>query len=43
VVGIPLPIISFGGTAMVTIMCAYAIVLSIDLHKDQHGARGWLW
>jgi hypothetical protein len=24
-------------------MCAYAIVLSIDLHKDQHGARGWLW
>jgi rod shape determining protein RodA len=43
VVGIPLPIISFGGTAMVTLMAGYAIVLSIDLHRDQHGARGWLW
>lgn len=43
VVGIPLPIISFGGTAMFTLMGCYAIVLSIDLHRDQHGARGWLW
>lgn len=43
VVGIPLPIISFGGTAMMTIMAGFAIVLSIDLHRDQHGARGWLW
>lgn len=43
VVGIPLPIISFGGTAMLTLLAGYAIVLSIDLHRDQHGARGWLW
>ena len=43
VVGIPLPIISFGGTAMLTLMAGYAIVLSIDLHRDQHGARGLLW
>jgi rod shape determining protein RodA len=43
VVGIPLPIISFGGTAMMTLMAGFAIVLSIDLHRDQHGARGWLW
>ncbi|QGZ95866.1 rod shape-determining protein RodA [Terricaulis silvestris] len=43
VVGIPLPIISFGGTAMFTLMAGYTIVLSIDLHRDQHGARGWLW
>jgi rod shape determining protein RodA len=43
VVGIPLPIISFGGTAMFTLMAGFAIVLSIDLHRDQHGARGWLW
>jgi rod shape determining protein RodA len=43
VVGIPLPIISFGGTAMVTLMAGFAIVLSIDLHRDQHGARGLLW
>jgi rod shape determining protein RodA len=43
VVGIPLPMISFGGTAMVTLMVCYAIVLCVDLHRDQHGARGWLW
>jgi rod shape determining protein RodA len=43
VVGIPLPIISFGGTAMLTLLAGFAIVLSIDLHRDQHGARGLLW
>ena len=43
VVGIPLPMISFGGTAMMTLMAGFAIVLSIDLHRDQHGARGLLW
>lgn len=43
VVGIPLPMISFGGTAMFTLMAGFAIVLSVDLHRDQHGARGWLW
>jgi rod shape determining protein RodA len=43
VVGIPLPMISFGGTAMFTLMTGFAIVLSIDLHRDQHGARGLLW
>jgi rod shape determining protein RodA len=43
VVGIPLPIISFGGTAMMTLMAGFAIVLSVDLHRDAHGARGWLW
>lgn len=43
VVGIPLPMISFGGTAMMTLMAGFAIVLSVDLHRDQHGARGLLW
>ncbi|MCR6644063.1 MAG: FtsW/RodA/SpoVE family cell cycle protein [Terricaulis sp.] len=43
VVGIPLPLLSYGGTAMVTLMVGFAIVLSIDLHRDQTGARGWLW
>lgn len=43
VVGIPLPMISFGGTAMVTLMAGFAIVLSVDLQRDQHGARGLLW
>jgi rod shape determining protein RodA len=43
VVGIPLPLISFGGTAMMTLMACFAIVLSIDLHRDQAGVRGLLW
>jgi rod shape determining protein RodA len=43
VVGIPLPLISFGGTAMLTLMTLYALVLSIDLHRDASSARGFLW
>ncbi len=43
VVGIPLPLISFGGTAMLTLMTGYAMVLSIDLHRDQSSTRGFLW
>ncbi|HVY83971.1 MAG TPA: rod shape-determining protein RodA [Caulobacterales bacterium] len=42
VVGIPLPMISFGGTAMTTLMAGFAIVLSVDLHPSQQGARGLL-
>lgn len=43
VVGIPLPLVSYGGTAMVTLMVGFTMVLSIDLHREQTGARGWLW
>jgi len=43
VVGIPLPLISFGGTAMFTLMAAFGIVLSVDLHREQAGSRGILW
>ena len=43
VVGIPLPLISFGGTAMMTLMAGFAIVLSVDLHRDHTGSRGILW
>jgi rod shape determining protein RodA len=43
VVGIPLPLISYGGTAMTTLMIGFALILSIDLHRDQTGARGILW
>ena len=35
VVGIPLPLISFGGTAMMTLLAGYGVVLSIDLHKER--------
>jgi rod shape determining protein RodA len=44
VVGIPLPLLSFGGTAMVTIMMGMAIVLSVHLNRDNApSSRGLLW
>ena len=33
VVGIPLPLVSFGGTSMVTIMIGFGILMSIHTHR----------
>jgi rod shape determining protein RodA len=33
VVGVPLPLISYGGTSMVTMMAAFGIIMSIHTHK----------
>lgn len=33
VVGLPLPLISYGGTSMVTIMAAFGIIMSIHTHR----------
>ncbi len=33
VVGIPLPLISYGGTSMVTLMAAFGILMSIQTHR----------
>lgn len=44
VVGIPLPLLSFGGTAMLTIMVGMALVLSVHVHRDYSpSSRGFLW
>ncbi len=34
VVGIPLPLISFGGTSMITMMTAFGLILNIENHKN---------
>lgn len=34
VVGAPLPLISYGGTITATMMIAFGLVLSVDLHRD---------
>lgn len=34
VVGIPMPLISYGGTAMLTVMAAFGLILSVHLHRD---------
>lgn len=44
VVGVPLPLLSYGGSAMLTMMIGIAVVLSIHLHRESSvGSRGFLW
>ena len=33
VVGLPLPIISYGGTSIVTLMAGFGILMSIQTHR----------
>ena len=35
VVGVPLPLISFGGTSMVSICAGFGILMSIQTHKEE--------
>jgi rod shape determining protein RodA len=34
VVGVPLPLISYGGTAMMTVLIGFGLLLGIDIHRD---------
>ncbi len=34
VVGVPLPLVSYGGTAMMTIMFGFGLVMSVHIHRD---------
>ena len=33
VVGVPLPLISYGGTSVVTLMASFGILMSVHTHK----------
>ena len=35
VVGVPLPLISYGGTAMLTVMTCFGLILSVRIHRDE--------
>jgi rod shape determining protein RodA len=39
VVGIPLPLVSYGGTAMMTVMFGFGLLLGVDVHRDVPIAR----
>ena len=39
VVGVPLPLVSYGGTVMLTIMAGFGIVMSAHVSKDGEGYR----
>src|SRR5918994_5495877 len=34
VVGVPLPMISYGGTAMITVLFGFGLMLGVDIHRD---------
>jgi len=34
VVGVPLPLVSYGGTAMLTLMIAFGLVMSVHIHRN---------
>ena len=34
VVGVPLPLISYGGTAMLTVLIGFGLLLGVDIHRD---------
>jgi rod shape determining protein RodA len=34
VVGVPLPLISYGGTAMLTVLAGFGLLLGVDIHRD---------
>ena len=44
VVGVPLPLISFGGTAMISVMFGFGLLISASIHRDveirRHGSFG---
>ena len=40
VVGVPLPLVSYGGTIMITIMAGFGLVMSTHVNKDQDGYGG---
>ena len=35
VVGVPMPLISYGGTAMLTVMTAFGLILSVSIHRNE--------
>ena len=39
VVGVPLPLISYGGTAMVTVMLSFGLLMNVGIHRDVRISR----
>lgn len=40
VVGVPLPMVSYGGTAMITLMLGFGLLMSVHIHKNSDQPRG---
>lgn len=44
VVGVPLPLISYGGSVMLAVMIGFGLVMNVHIHKDVElpNGKGWL-
>ena len=42
VVGVPLPLISYGGTAMLTLLIGFGLLLNVHIHRDLVIPRRWV-
>jgi rod shape determining protein RodA len=40
VVGIPLPLVSYGGTALMTVLVGFGLLLSVQVHRHVEIPRG---
>lgn len=40
VVGVPLPLVSYGGTAMLTLMIGFGLLMNVQVHRDRDLPRG---
>tara|TARA_B100001123_G_scaffold379733_1_gene448880 strand:+ start:1854 stop:3002 length:1149 start_codon:yes stop_codon:yes gene_type:complete len=43
VVGVPLPLISYGGTAMITLLAGFGLVMCVSIHRETTIPRSQLW
>ncbi|MBP5856686.1 rod shape-determining protein RodA [Marivibrio halodurans] len=41
VVGVPLPLVSYGGTAMLTVMIGFGLLMNVYVHRDTRIGRRW--
>ena len=39
VVGVPLPLISYGGTAMIAVLLGFGVLMNIGIHRDVRLSR----
>ena len=38
-VGVPLPLISYGGTAMMTVLIGFGLLMNVYIHRDMQISR----
>ena len=41
VVGVPLPMVSYGGTAMMTVLIAFGLIMNVYIHREIKISRRW--